>query len=251
MRQVQNLPFCYLCGEPLAPPRNRDHVPPSSIFLAEGRDFPLVLPAHVRCNSSRTDEDRLIGGLVGVLHGKPPDPRYHPINPSAGRFPDGSLGLAVTGFDLRAIIRRWVRGFHAALYREYLADDMGRFMTTPPLAEGDPLTGQFDAVQPVVEEFVDILKRNRATATLDRIVCRNNKCVYECVWEQADRGQWHCIFALDLYGWIELGDGQHFAPRGCVGAYRLAQGGTPKTASVGTRLVFPVTNRERLDPFGN
>ena len=36
---------------------------------------------------------------------------------------------------LRAIIRRWVLGFHAALYREFLNAGQGVRMTVPPLAE--------------------------------------------------------------------------------------------------------------------
>jgi hypothetical protein len=70
------------------------------------------------------------------------------------------------------------------------------------------------------------------------------------VWSQADRGQRFCTWALDLYGWRDLGDPQHFEPRGCVGTYRPEDGVAPATASRGTRLLFDVPRGEPLDPFG-
>ena len=49
---------------------------------------------------------------------------------------------------------RWrVRGFHAALYREPVADGT-QFMTSPPLASADMETGQVDPVHDVVPHFV-------------------------------------------------------------------------------------------------
>jgi hypothetical protein len=93
-------------------------------------------------------------------------------------------------------VRRWVRGFHTALYGEYLPESAG-FLTSPPLPEAEPPAeaSRFVPVQDVVFEFVRELKRNRATATLDRIVCRNGKCRHECVWSQADNGAWICVLA--------------------------------------------------------
>jgi hypothetical protein len=210
MRAVKQLPFCYLCGERLTDPRNDDHIPPSSIFLRGDRDFPLILPTHVRCNSDRSLEDQVIGQLIGFLHGKAPHGPQNKLWIKGGRFKDGTPGIAVQGLDLRAIIRRWIRGFHAALYREFLPD--GLFLTSPPLPEWKPLEddGQVVPVSDVVPHFVEELKRNRATNTLDRIRCRNAKCRYDCVWIQADRGAWLCIYGLDLYDWIKLGDTRHF-----------------------------------------
>jgi len=250
---VQALPFCYLCGESLADPRNDDHVPPSSIFLTDDRNFPLTLPTHVKCNGDRSAEDQVIGQLIGLLHRKAPDAVHNKLKVKSGPYEDGTLGMAVEGLDLRSIIRRWIRGFHAALYREYLPDDTGAFMTSPPLPEGRPHKhgGEFVPVPEIVSHFVEELKKNRATNTLDRIVCRNRKCRYECVWAQADRGQWMCIYGLDLYDWMNLGDTRHFEARGCVGAYRRPAGGTPRGATCATHLVFTVENAQRLNPFGN
>jgi hypothetical protein len=252
MRKVQKLPFCYLCGKRLVDPRNDDHVPPDAIFRSADRNFPLTLPTHEKCNGDRSAEDQVIGQLVGLLHRKSLDPRQNKLTVQSGRFPDGTTGAALYDIDLKAIIRRWVRGFHSALYGEFLPDDSGLFMTSLPLPEGEPtgVGGRFNQIPAVIPEFVKELKRNRATNTLDRILCRNKKCRYECVWTQADRGQWLCMYGLDLYGWIELGDTTHFEARGCVGAYRRPAGGTPPGATCATRLEFPVDNVERLNPFG-
>src|SRR5271165_6937203 len=45
------LPFCYLCGRDFVAgdSRNRDYVPPQSIFAPADRE-PLWLPAHTACN---------------------------------------------------------------------------------------------------------------------------------------------------------------------------------------------------------
>lgn len=191
MRKVQKLPFCYLCGKRLVVPQNNDHVPPDAIFRSSDRNFPLTLPTHEKCNRDRSAEDQVIGQLVGLLHRKSPNPRQNKLTVHGGRFPDGTAGAVLYDIDLRAIIRRWIRGFHAALYGEFLPDNSGLFMTSPPLPEGEP-TGvgvRFNQIPAVLPEFVKELKRNRVTNTLDRILCRNKKCRYECVWTQADRGQ--------------------------------------------------------------
>jgi hypothetical protein len=253
MRELQRLPFCYLCGRELAAgePCNRDHVPPTSIFAEADRDFPLILPTHQACNGGWSAHDEAIGHLVGVLHGRqaPDAPR---LEFASGEFADGSHGVAVRGLDLRSVIRRCVCGFHAALYREPLVAPRG-FATCPPLPEVkvDEQGGRYVEVPEVFEKFVEELKRNRATGTLDRILCRNGKCRYECVWSRADNGSWLCLYGFDLYGWRRLGDDAHYEPRGCVGTFQLAEAGVPEGATRTTELVFTVENLERLDPFGD
>ena len=256
MRAVRELPFCYLCGKSLDPDPDRnddDHIPPQAIFLPEDRDFPLILPTHRNCNNSQSGDDRVIGDLVGLMHGQKPSALHSKLKPVVWHDADGRLLGAVSGLDLRAIIRRWVRGFHAALYQEPLPDDPQSFMTSPPLPEADVVEGTPKADPPaeVVPALVKEIKRNRATGTLDRIVCCNGKLRYECVWTQADRGQWFCVYALDVYGWIDLGATPVTEPRGCVGAYPRPGGGTPINAATTTRLEFPVANTARLDPFGD
>jgi len=251
MRAVQGLPFCYLCGNEFvaAGARNRDHVPPSSIFAIPDRNFPLVLPTHTACNGGWSAGDEAIAQLVGLLHGKPlPIPAR--LEFASGLFDDGTQGVAVRGLDLRAVIRRCVRGFHAALYREPLASTMA-FATCPPMPEVRVEDAGAQYVEPpeMCERFVEELQRNRASRTVDRIVCRNGKCRYECVWSLAEDGRWLCIYGLDLYGWRELGDPDHFEPRSCVGAYRLPDARIPDAAGRATELVFSIGGGRR-DPFG-
>lgn len=166
-----------------------------------------------------------------------------------GRLPDGNHSAAVTEIDVRAAIRRWVRGFHAALYREYLPAD-STFATYPPLPEGMRVGdyGRFNPVPDVIAKFAEELKRNRAVKNLDGVVCRNRKCRYECVWRKADDGRWVCIYGLDLYNWSDLG-ARNQPPRGCVGCYRRPSGGVPSRASTATRLILNVDMTSPLDPF--
>lgn len=252
IRCVRRLQFCYLCGNSFSRTEepNPDHVPPSGLFAVADRNFPLILPTHRTCNAKQSADDQVIGQLVGVIHGRRPNPMHKKFRVSVGRFENGSVALAVGGLDLRSIIRRWIRGFHAALYSEYLPQS-ALFSTCPPLPEAEP-TADGPKFRPVMEaapKFVEELKRNRTTDTLDRLVCRNGKCRYECVWSQADNGTWMCIYGLDLYQWINLGDTANFEPRGCVGSYIRSGGGVPPGGTCATRLEFPVMNRARLDPF--
>lgn len=152
--------------------------------------------------------------------------------------------VAAGGFDLRDIIRRWVRGFHAALYREALSLDAS-FMTLPPLAEADQHTGQVKEVPKVVPEFVKTIYENRALGNIDRAICRNGKCTYECVWVRADNERWFCVYALDLYRWSELGDSTNFGTRGCVGCYVPPAGVPPAGATRGIRP----SDRELQNPL--
>jgi len=171
----------------------------------------------------------------------------------AGKFPDGSDGGGILGVDLPKMIRRWIRGFHAALYREPLPDKYKAvFMTFPPFPEGRVRGTEVDFVptSKIRERVVEEIKRNRFTDSLDRIISRNEHCRYECVWTQFDRGEWFCVYALDIYDWKSLGDITHFTPRGCVGCYRRVEGGTPTSATSSTQLQFPIDNTEKLDPFG-
>jgi hypothetical protein len=226
----RNLSFCYLCGQPLnnAEQTNRDHVPPSGLFAVEDREPSLILPTHYRCNRERSGEDQVIAQLVGVLPGRRVNDAHNKLRVAVGQFEDGNSFAVLSDIDIRQIIRRWIRGFHAALYDEFLPGD-AVFATYPPLPEGrrdgDKIT--FVAIPEAYSKFVDELKRNRLVQNLDRIVSRNGKCRYECVWSQSDDSHWNCIYGLDIYNWIDLGDIKNFPARGCVGLYRRPSGGAP------------------------
>jgi hypothetical protein len=255
VRPLRRLQFCYLCGRSLEAGQaiNDDHVPPSGIFAIADRDFPLILPTHKDCNWTRSQEDQVVSQLVGVLHGRVHGPRHNKLEFSVDVSRPDSQRVLVAGFQLKPIIRRWVRGFHAALYREFLPDGSRIFVTNVPLPEvqcdGDGITVL--PLPTVVPKFVEEIKRNRHTRTLDRILCCNTKCRYECVWAQDDNETWICIYALDLYGWLELGGSDGAEQRGCVGCYRIPTGSPPNGAAVATKLVFTVPNRAALDPFAD
>lgn len=254
-RPIQKLSFCYLCTRQFLGDEDvdRDHVPPYKLFAKGDRNFPLILPTHKQCNSNRSAEDQVIGQLVGMLRGRDTYDNDRKMRVVAGKFPDGSKGAGILGVDLPKIIRRWIRGFHAALYREPLPDtDKAVFMTAPPLPEGRARGTEVDFLPSpkIRERIVEEIKRNRLTDTLDRIITRNGHCRYECVWTQFDRGEWFCVYALDIYNWKNLGESTHFSPRGCVGCYRRPEKGTPKSATCSTQLQFPINNIEKLDPFG-
>jgi hypothetical protein len=138
------------------------------------------------------------------------------------------------------------------LYGESLADAK-QFQTCGPLPQAKETSGRFEAV-PVaatVPKFVEAIKKNRKTGSLDRILTNNQKCRFECVWDQFDDGRWFCLYCLDLYGWIDLGDRVNFEQRGCVGSYRRPNGGVPPGATEATRLIFKVVNKNPLNPFAD
>ena len=251
LRAVQSLPFCYLCARQFqrGDATNRDHVPPSALFARDDRDFPLILPAHQASNHRQSAHDEVVGQFVGLLHGRPVAQNGRKPQFATGTFDDASFGYGALGLDIKAIIWRWVRAFHAALYQSPVR--RSGFSVFPPLPEGRAVGDRIEAVAvpEVIPNLVREIRRNRETGSLDSVVCRNGRCRYECVWTQADAGQWFCIWALDVYGWSELGDVTHFERRGCVGSYRLQEQPVPMGAVVGTRLHFTISNEASLNPF--
>jgi hypothetical protein len=77
-RDVAELPFCYWCRKQFQPDdvTNPDHVPPSNAFDGADRTPPLILRAHVTCNSAHKTTDELIGQLVALQRDYvTPDPK--------------------------------------------------------------------------------------------------------------------------------------------------------------------------------
>ena len=255
LRAVRDLPFCHVCGETFLPTdqTNHDHVPAQTCFDRSDRNPPLKLKTHFRCNNEHTGNDEKLGDLIAVK-------RHRALNPANTRLrvnlltaADGSPHAAYfDDLDVTGAIRRWVGGFHAALYREPLVPGMW-FHVTPPLPQGSV---EKDAIRidPVPKQhlaFVEALKSNRALSRIDAVMTCSGRMRYECVWAEADRGDGlFCIFGLDIYGWIGLGDAKNFGARGCTGAYILSSRCAPAGASVATRLVVDFQNRSPFDPFG-
>lgn len=252
IRPARDLPFCYLCGRPISKEDNNpDHVPPKAIFSIADRDFPLKVAAHIGCNNPQSKQDEVIGQLIAVIHAKHPKPKHARLKPNVFETPESDTPfLAFIGTNLVGQIWRWVRGFHAALYSEFLPED-AKVAIHPPFPSGAVEEDGF-TIEKLKEQqylFVEIIKKNRVAHCLDRIACNNSKCVYECVWVQMDNGPWACVFALEIYDWTRLAD-KHFPTRGCVGLYQ-PRSGRPANGIKWTTLKFPFSNLELLNPFGN
>jgi|SRR5262245_45220128 len=249
----KSLSFCYLCGKPFQgnKDRTRDHVPPSSVFQDTDKSPALILPAHKACNGEWSKYDEEIGQLVGLLHGKPVDLKKSRLKIGTGNFPDKTQA-GVVPINMKPILFRWVRGFHVAIYKEFLPADTKRVIHLPMPSlkrDGDKVSPLKD-ILPHQYKIVEVIKKNRAIDRLDRVECRMGKCVYECVWDQLNNGDWLCIFALQIYNWKDLGDPVHFKQRGCSGSY-TTQKSHPSNATKSVSIEIPILNFDKLDPFGN
>jgi hypothetical protein len=247
-RQVQRLPFCYLCSADFVSGdlKNRDHIPPQSVIAAQDRQ-PLWLPTHVRCNNSHRLNDEKVGQLIALRYGKVARPEVQRLQFVFS--PNGQNG-ALANLDIDGTVWRWIGGFHAALYRTSPVGIRGSLVT--PFPRGQRVNGrvQIEPVRPQHAQFVTTIKQNRARNNLDRISCNRGKVVYECVWTQSDNnGPWMCFYALDIYDWKDLGR-TVFGARGCAGFYVLPSGEVPLNASrhIESHIMVPVT--DQLDPFG-
>jgi hypothetical protein len=252
IRSASNLPFCYWCGQPFdsRTDNHPDHIPPAAIFAKADRDFPLKVSAHRRCNNPHSKHDEIISQLIAVTHGKWPKPRNIRLKHEIFEDPDVDTPfLAFFDTGLPSQIWRWVRGFHASLYSEFLPLDT-KSAVHPPFPYGKRETDGYaiDKIRDQQYLFVKIIKKNRVARCIDRIVCNNGRCSYECVWVQMDRGPWACVFALQIYNWSTLAD-KHFVARGCTGYYEPLSG-RPANGTKWTVLEVPFSNLEPLDPFG-
>ena len=220
-----------------------------SIFLIQDRTPPLILNAHNKCNGEQSYADNEIGQLINILHDKIPAKKNKILKFGLHKRDDGKI-VGLLMLNLEEIIFRWIRGFHTALYHEYLPIPILKAVHTPinsAIIKGEEIVGE-----PIQEQqlfFVDVIKKNRLVGNLDRIICNYGKCRYECVWIKAIDGRWSCIFGLKVYDWEQLGDGDNFPLRGCVGYY-CPVSGVPKNASKGIEIESTFENQDKLDPFG-
>jgi hypothetical protein len=248
-RELQTLPFCYLCGKSFVADdeKDRDHVPPQSAIAKCDRE-PLLLPTHVRCNGSHHLNDEKIGQLIALRRGEAPRKDVRRLHVALS--PDATQG-AVTNLNIDQAVWRWIAGFHAALYRSPPIGIKGSLVT--PLPRAQTLNGRFvmDSLKPQHQLFVRTIKENRARNNLDRISCNKGKVLYECVWCQSDKGGlWFCMYALDIYDWKDLGRTGILPARGCAGFYIMQSGDAPINAakSITSRVIIPIA--DPLDPFG-
>ena len=249
-QRVRRLDFCYSCGEFFKDGDriNGDHVPPKSAFAPRDRNNPLKLATHWSCNDSYKTDDKKLGQLIAARRGEGPRSRRdHALE--FRNYP--GLGVALENLNVDATVWRWIKAFHAALYRVPLLD--GRHAIVTPFPRGDRVQGGIQ-VQPIREQdlkVVEVIKTNRILGQLDTIRAYNNKLRYECVWCIADDGvNWFCCFALDLYDWKQLGSSTDGIPaRGCFGLYSVEGQVLPDGATVSRETPIEMPNVDALDPF--
>ena len=254
-REVSRLDFCYMCGNPFteANPSTSDHVPPKKIFLPEDRNWPLILPAHKKCNSEYSFSDEQAKGLLALLHstrtGNPPL-KTKPIG--IVKTGDKPVGVLLAGLSLGTIVSKILRACHAALYREYLPVQT-KNMILFPLPVFNPETGKVaeETHLPQHRIFCKLLKDNRRLSNIDRIQAYNGKFRFEAVWSRADDNATNfAAFGVDIYDWHRLADKVLGRPQGCIGFYRMGKDAVPGNASVASKSIeLPFTYSEPLNPF--
>lgn len=249
-RSLRSLPFCYLCGTTIEPgTANREHVLARSLFAKADRTPPLILPSHAHCNCERSGSDEVIGQLVSLLHGiRLSSLTRVPVVPRLA--PSGAL-TALTPFDLRGCIWRWVRGYHAALYRDYLPEVVDRAIFPPlpstPTGSGPSSLVSDDRLQQLAD-IVRLIKQSRVAQRTDVVLSHSGRCRYDCVWTRFDNGLWTCFFALRIYNWEVLGDSSAYPRRGCAGAYGPFES-PPMNAARAPEVAIAISNQFPLDPF--
>lgn len=250
-QEVRYLSFCYLCGREFAKDDqvDGDHVPPRAAFNVRDKEPPLKLKTHVACNSALKVEDKKIGQLIALRRLEGPSSRR---DQALEIVHYQNLGMAaVENLNVDGAVWRWVKGFHAALYRKPLTGETYSIQT--PFPRGDIRDGRV-TIRPIRKQHllaVDAIKRNRVGGSLDVIVANKGKLRYECVWCKADASDdWLGMFALDIYDWKDLGSHTSEIPaRGCAGIYMLADRSIPESASRDTITRIAIPNRDLLDAF--
>lgn len=249
-QRLQKLPFCYQCGA--GNTDTLDHVPPKSMFCQADRTPPLKLPAHFQCNNDWSHDDEWMGQLVSPLSGRPLQEDKLEFDIQGFEDPaTGERAYAVANIDLKANIRRWLPGFHAALYGEFLGLDDGRTSILEPLPAVHLDESGLGSVPPqqVHYKIAEALKQAAMAGSFDEVLAYNGKCHYRCVWSTADdKRTWLCFFALNIHDWTVLGANTLGKARTCLGLY-CPEGGRPEKGTVLTDLMFDVPTGDSLDPF--
>jgi hypothetical protein len=157
---------------------------------------------------------------------------------------------AITNLNIDQAINRWIVGFHAALYREYPVGFRGNIVS--PFPRYDVIDGKYVLADYLLQTaaFVDAIKNYRARNNLDSIRANKGAMTYECIWDQSDNKKvWMCIFALDIYGWKDLGKTDLAPARGCSGFYTVTANTPPEFATKGIKYKIQIPNYDPLDAF--
>lgn len=258
LQRLRRLGFCYLCGDQIE--RNettRDHVVASRLILPQHRTPPLILPTHRSCNHKWAVSDGHMAELSRVLHGIQLDDDNLQLDYVIAVDPETNEEVgAASGVNIEHIVARWVQGFHAAMYGEYLPPiGSTRFCISTPFPRGgierDSGRPVFEPLQPVHVPLCRCIQANRAAGRIDRLSIYDGNVVYECVWDVVEQGgvsKPACVFAIKFYNWEELGSTPITAPRGCVGLY-VPQGSPPVSSARSSPIDTSMIQFDNFNPF--
>ena len=179
LREVRDLNFCHVCGRLFDTGDNtdHDHIPPQSCFEKVDRNPPLKLHCHVDCNNANKLNDEKVGQLIAVRRNEAlyPDETHLQVR----HFTDSKSRrefAALENLNVDGAIRRWIGGFHVALYREPLPKDAKFTVTTPlPKAIVTDAGYRFAPVPDHHRSFVETIKLNRAARNVDLIITNAGK----------------------------------------------------------------------------
>lgn len=244
---------CYLCGKSFSPDDsiNREHVAPKGVFRKEDRTFPLILPAHEKCNSEFSITDEQAKQLLAACHSKLDRLPVRTKAAAIVRRNGAPAGVVLDGFPLHQMILRILKGCHAALYGEFLCQHTPHSVLTP-LPSFDLKSGQLRKDNFLEQHalFCEILKGQRRIGQLDRIHAYNGKFKFESVWATTDDRKRNFVVAcIDIYGWHRLGDQILGRPQGCIVSYQPHSNTIPDGASIATDMELPYLFIEPLNPW--
>ena len=220
----RSIAFCYLCGEDL-PPCNKpgvrqqiigEHVIPRSLLgnvpKNQTRTWPIKLDVHHQCEQLGKQKVDNWLKLFQEMHTKPSDKwpkpghlRNMPISPS--QVIQRQTGNAVPAFsgctELFEGVWRWIRGLHAALYLQFLPEDLWH-RSLPPVPACSIQSGG-PTLENTETDSKWILITMRLAESLDKwdgITTWRGAVQYRCVWWQTatatEKRNWKCCWTLSF-----------------------------------------------------
>jgi hypothetical protein len=250
-------PFCYFCGREFeaadAQVTNHDHVPPEKLIVVDDRsNFPLKMKVHLACHKPYSTEDERIIQIIRAGRGEHPKPGQDRTGVEFLQLRDGRMIPYIRNqhLDLNKAFFRYVRGFHAALYDQFLPLNTDRAVHLPMVEFS------LDDQEHQIRLFTD-REIQHATlggmfklslddgAEMDAVVTYNGAMIYECMWRLDPEDRAECIFCLRLYDLTDLGPVDLLPRRALLGLYRPVAGIPPKAAhTVPHRTFMPC-----FDPY--
>lgn len=218
--------FCYLCGQPL-PERRRgtgsgvvgEHVVPRSLLGDPPTPgaWPVILDVHEDCEDTlKRGRDHWASTLQAINTVSPTDwpewghVRGLPIEPVV--LLDEVSGKVIPAFTgIGAIlhgIATWVRGFHAALYRLPLPDDVAIHVRPPVPACSSTGPTTLQLTEDLASASVQVVMAATLTDQWDGIQAWGDELRYYCTWWNLGRldggdGPWTCFWVLTFPGVLE------------------------------------------------